>query len=101
MGLLFNSKKHLSDADPRKPLTRYKQVHVRKAPAPAVEGMIDPLEGHTRMEARHVRKAVQQAPRFSQRTTPKANPASDLHSNDPISIDVLRRALPLRASALD
>ena len=103
MGLLFNAKKHRQDADPRKQLTRYKQMHSRNAPLPELDAHIDLRDGLTRMEPRHVRAPLKEQPvakvRTPKRTT--SSVAADLHATDPISIDVLRRALPLRTAMID
>lgn len=102
MAFLFKPPQHSHAEDPHRKLTRFKKVHVRDAPVQVVDRGIDPHEALSRSEHRHVRTQVVRdrtlaTPRPFQ---PMVNMAAHLHATDPISIDVLHRALPMRAATI-
>lgn len=98
---IFKAKRPLLDKDPRKPLTRFKQCHDRAAPTVGTNGGLDPREVLTRSDQRHLRPPVSQGPRpIAPRRVRKLDIAAQLHASDPISVDVLHRALPIRSAAI-
>lgn len=95
------------DSAPYQQVTRFQRTHVREAPIKDVAGPLDPNGTLTRMETRHERiaPAPQTVPTAritpsAFRSTPKANPAADLHDATPVPVSVLLRALPLRAACV-
>jgi hypothetical protein len=105
MGLLFKAYKTSLDKDAHKKLTRFKRMHVRHAPVAEVDRGIDLLESLSRAEHQHVRKpATKSADTATAVLRPffqsKLDMAALLHATDPISIDVLHRALPLRVAKI-
>lgn len=118
MGPLFKAKTPIDGDDPYKKLTRFKRMHVREtSPQPEVDCGIDPVGQLSRSTRTHVRE--QPTPKAFSFVEPRASKppisfvepetvqkpikgnAADLHASDPISIDVLHRALPLRASQIN
>ncbi|MBT8411500.1 MAG: hypothetical protein KJP02_06870 [Octadecabacter sp.] len=105
MAYLFKAKTPLEDEDPQKKLTRFKRCHTREVPVRPIDQGIDPYEKVSRSEHRHVRPSIEQyshptpQKRATSRTT--ASMAAHLHATDPISIDVLHRALPLRCASIN
>lgn len=97
----FRAKRPDQDMEPQKNFTRFKKWHTRERPAAAADGGIDPHDNLTRMAATHVRPAVAPRTRPAPVTRPQRRDVSgDLHATDPISIDVLRKALPMRSAMI-
>ncbi|MCF2906312.1 hypothetical protein L0666_15060 [Octadecabacter sp. CECT 8868] len=102
MNRLFKSKKHEAEVDPNKLLTRFKRVHRRDAPQPPRDGGIDPLGKLTRSDQQHQRTAP--IPNLTSGPSPVRRSMMDLqatlHATGPISVNVLQKALPLRAAKI-
>jgi len=83
--------------------TRFKRFHVRDKPTEFPDTGIDLRDQLTRTPNTHVRKAPEQSLRSEtvRPKTTKRDAGSDLHAtNEPISVNVLRRALPIRSAAI-
>ena len=102
MALFFKANAAVSAEEPSESFTRFNRWYVRDEPSPNVDRGIDPHKNLTRSDRRHIRAV----PSGSDYAAPVKKPtdlrridvAAHLHATDAISIDVLRRALPLRSS---
>ncbi|KPP88976.1 MAG: hypothetical protein HLUCCA08_02000 [Rhodobacteraceae bacterium HLUCCA08] len=105
--MLFKAFKSAEIAQDRK-LTRFDRAHSRdtawsEPAAPAPFGNPDPNKNLTRIAHRHNREALHDAiaprqPDPLPNAAPMPSLSMQLHSDAPISIDILRRALPGRFS---
>ena len=82
----------------QQPLTRFKQMHHREAPAPGRSGDMDPYENLSRSRHDHVRAAP--LPQVAAPAPAKRDLAADLHASDPVTVSVLYAALPLRTASV-
>lgn len=102
MALFFKAKSAASVEEPSETFTRFKRWHVRDEPTPGIDRGIDPHKNLTRSDKRHLRTFAPRAASgvSAQKTTRLRNHdfAADLHATESISVDVLRRALPLRSA---
>lgn len=115
--MLFKLSKGYDAARDRK-LTRFDRDHMRDAgqqppPGTAPFGNPDPSDNLTRIAHRHSREPLRTAPDDHEplataqetppagRQTPPPGLSMQLHSDAPISVDILRRALPRRFAERD
>ena len=104
MAFLFGAKKHHLDEDPHRKLTRFKQCHKREVSDAFTGNGAEPIGQFSHKTKYHKRASASYSSRsVDDLQTPmnrnKSN-SSDLHSTDPIPVDVLRRALPIRSAMI-
>lgn len=100
MALFSNANRDTAGhAEPVKPFTRFKRVHMRDAPEAGRGGSIDPTPMHSRAAAVHHRSKPVAKP-ISTPVQNAQSTAAALHATDPIPLNIFRKALPLRAAQI-
>lgn len=97
---LFGARKTAEPDSGVKPLTRFKRMHVRQTPELATDGGVDPYDALSRAAPTHVRQRPHEDEIDPPKSEPKRDMAADLHASDPIGVNILHLALPLRTAEI-